>query len=285
MARKKKEVTPESDKQEQVTKTKEAIQDKVTEKRPPQMVTVNGDKVSHAHVYKSNTSDDWFFTAKLNDVPLKPQKVSPEDLEAVLNKTKKPVELMEKYYPTKMMPKKSPEEFKIPTTIMTSEGEKTVHKFNVYKESDMRSPNYQKYLFYAQVGDLKMSAPGSKNTLNAYFDRTETPKELITKVFGEKLHLADYYKQFQLPEGANLEAKDIRLMKNQSSNRYEISADMGSLGKTSVREISYDDRQSYFTHKTATKEQLAAKYLGEEIGNALKNTPKQEKAHQQSLGM
>lgn len=255
------------------------------ERKEPQMITVNGDKVSHAHIFKSNQSDDWFFTAKINDVPLKPQKITPEDCEAVLTKTIKPVELMEKYYPSKLAPQKSAEEFKIPTTIMTGNGEETIHKFNVYKEKDQRSYDYGKYRFYVQIGNMKMSQTASKEDLNAYFDRTQTPKEIITKVFGEKLHLADYYKQFKLPEGVNIEMKDIRIMKNQQTNRYEISVNLGQLGNTPSREISYDDRQSFFTHKTATKDQLAAKYLSYEISKAYKETTRQALIKQPSLGI
>ena len=35
--------------------------------REPQMVTVNGDRVTHGHAYQSNVNpEDWYFTAKIN---------------------------------------------------------------------------------------------------------------------------------------------------------------------------------------------------------------------------
>lgn len=259
-------------------------QTKQPEKKQPQLITVNGDSVSHAHVFKSNKSDDWFFTAKINGVPLKPQKVSNEDMEAVVvNKSKKPHELMETYYPTKMMAKISSEEFKKPFSVNTTDGEKPVYKFNVYKVEDKNNLYYGKYRFYAQVGDLKMSENASKKDLDAYFDRVVTPADLVKKVFGERLHLQEYYKMFTLPENANIAAKDIRIMKNAVTNKYEISVNLGDHGRTSAKEISYDDRQSYFSHKTASKEQLAAKYLGPEISDMLKSVPKQEREKQYSM--
>lgn len=259
---------------------------KQPEKKQPQMITVNGDEITHAHVFKSNKSDDWFFTAKINGIPLKPQKVSNEDMEAVVvNKSKKPQELMETYYPTKMMAKVPAEEFKRPFSVNTPDGEKPVYKFNVYKVDDKNNLYHGKYRFYAQVGDMKMSENASKKDLDAYFDRVEKPANLIKKVFGERLHLAEYYQMFKLPEAANIESKDIRLTKNPISNRYEISVNLGDHGTTSKKEISYDDRQSYFTHKTASKDQLAAKYLGGEINDMLKATPKQAVGKQHSLSM
>ena len=284
------EVMKQKDKAETYKKEKtvaESIEQKQSrEKRAPQLVTVNGDAITHAHVFKSNTSDDWFFTAKINGLPLKPQKVSNEDMEAVVvNKTKKPQELMETYFPTKLMPKIAPEEFKKPASVVTPDGPQTVHKFNVYKETDRNSLDFGKYRFYAQVGEKRMSQTASRQDLDAYFDRVVSPSDLVKKVFGDRLHMEGHYKMFKLPEGVNIDAKDIRLIKNQTTNRYEISVNLGDLGRTPAKEISYDDRQSYFSHKTATKEQLAAKYLGREISETLNVAPKQEHTKQLSLGM
>lgn len=283
------EVAKEEAPKEQVVKpaeTKaEVVKEEAPKQRVPQLVTPNGDIVTHAHVFKGNDSDDWYFTAKINGTPLKPQKASKEDTEAILSKEIKPADLMAKYYPTKMELKKPEAEFKIPATLSTPEGEQVVHKFNVYKEKNPESKDLGKYKFYTQIGGQKMSMIASREDLNAYFDRTKTPKELITKVFGERLHLADHYAQFQLPEAANLKANDIRLMKNTQTNRYEISADLGALGKTSSKEISYNDGLSLYSQKTATKEQLAAKYLNPEIDLMLQNAPKREQVKQQALGI
>ena len=183
------------------------------------------------------------------------------------------------------MPKIAPEEFKKPASVVTPDGPQTVHKFNVYKETDRNSLDFGKYRFYAQVGEKRMSQTASRQDLDAYFDRVVSPSDLVKKVFGDRLHMEDHYKMFKLPEGVNIDAKDIRLIKNQTTNRYEISVNLGDLGRTPAKEISYDDRQSYFSHKTATKEQLAAKYLGREISETLNVAPKQEHTKQLSLGM
>lgn len=49
-------------------KTGESQEAKAERKpREPQMVTVNGDKVTHGHAYQSKTNpEDWYFTAKIN---------------------------------------------------------------------------------------------------------------------------------------------------------------------------------------------------------------------------
>lgn len=44
-------------------------------------------------------------------------------------------QLMERYYPTKLMPKVSEESFKMPKSIAGPEGNISVEKFNVYTSS------------------------------------------------------------------------------------------------------------------------------------------------------
>ncbi|EJW99703.1 MutS domain I protein [gut metagenome] len=74
--------------------------------REPQMVTANGEKVSHGHAFQSTTNpDDWYFTAKINGVQLKPQKMDAADLVAYQKKEMTVPQLMERYYPTKLMPR------------------------------------------------------------------------------------------------------------------------------------------------------------------------------------
>jgi len=48
-----------------------------------------------------------------------------------------------------------------------------------------------------------------------------------------------------------------------------VSVDMGERGRTSKHEISFDDGYSLFKTKTATREQIAAKYLGTEMRGML----------------
>lgn len=55
--------------------------------------------------------------------------------------------------------------------------------------------------------------------------------------------------------------------------------DLGDKGQTSKKEISFDDGYSLFKSKTATREQIAAKYLHTEITGLLAApTAKMEKS-------
>ena len=109
-----------------------------------------------------------------------------------------------------------------------------------------------------------MSAPASREDLNAYFDRVMTPGQLVERNFGERLHLPSHYAQFQLPEG--IDPKGVRVAKDRSDGKWKVSADLGEgRGRTSKQEISFDDGYSLFKAKSATRQQIAAKYLGQEI--------------------
>ena len=257
---------------------KKAAEKKERKPREPQMVTANGEKVTHGHAYQGKDNPaDWYFTAKLDGKQLKPQKMSAEDLAAYQNKELTVPQLMERYYPTKIMPKVPEEAFKLPKQIAGPEGSVSLDKFNVYKEKDEQRPDYGKYKFYAQVGDAKMSAVASRQDLNAYFDRVMTPTQLVEKNFGERLHLKSAYEKYQLPEG--VDAKAVRVAKDKEDSKWKVSVDMGDKGRTSKHEISFDDGYSLFKAKTATREQIAAKYLNTEIKGMLSaNTPKLEKS-------
>lgn len=250
-------------------KTEEKKEVKAERKpRESQMVTVNGEKVSHGHAYQSKTNPaDFYFIAKIDGKQLKPQKMEAADLEAFKEKKLTVPQLMEKYYPTKLMPKVSEETYKNPKAIDGPEGQMKVEKFNVYKEKDEQRPDFGKYKFYAQVGDTKMSTVASKQDLNAYFDRVTTPNQLIEKNFGEKLHLKSAYEKYQLPEG--VDAKGVRVAKDREDGKWKVSVDMGDKGKTQKKEISFDDGYALFKTKTATREQLAAKYLTTEMKGML----------------
>ena len=247
-------------------KTGESQEAKAERKpREPQMVTVNGDKVTHGHAYQSNVNpQDWYFTARLNGEQLKPQKMDPADVAAYDKKEITVPELMQRYYPTKLMPRVPEEAFKYPNGLAGPSGPITIDKFNVYKETDETRADYGRYKFYAQVGDKKMSTPASREDLNAYFDRVMTPGQLVERNFGERLHLPSHYAQFRLPEG--IDPKGVRVAKDRSDGRWRVSADLGEgRGRTSKQEISFDDGYSLFKAKSATREQIAAKYLGQEI--------------------
>ena len=250
-------------KSEQKTETKQE-----RKPREPQMVTAAGEKVTHGHAYQSKANpEEWYFTAKMDGVQLKPQRMDAADL-AAYQKTEMTVpQLMERYYPTKLMPKVSEEAFKMPKSIAGPEGNISVEKFNVYKEKDEQRADYGKYKFYAQIGDSKMSAVASRQDLNAYFDRVMTPAQLVEKNFGERLHLKSAYEKYQLPEG--IDPKGVRVAKDRGDNKWKVSVDMGDKGRTTKHEISFDDGYSLFKAKTATREQIAAKYLNTEISGML----------------
>lgn len=236
--------------------------------REPQMITANGEKVSHGHAFQSTTNPaDWYFTAKMDGVQLKPQKMDAADLAAYQKKEMTVPLLMEKYYPTKLMPKVSEEAFQMPKQLSGPDGAITIDKFNVYKEKDEQRPDYGKYKFYVQMGDTKMSAVASREDLNAYFDRVVSPTQLVEKNFGERLHLQSAYEKYQLPEG--VAPKGVRVAKDHSDNKWKVSMDLGDKGKTSKHELSFDDGYSLFKAKTATREQIAAKYLNAEITGML----------------
>ena len=255
------------DPQSRETKETNEASAKVKQPREPQMVTVNGEKVTHGHAYQGTTNrENWYFTAKLDGVQLKPQLMDAADVAAYSKKEMTVQQLMEKYYPTKLMPKVPEEAFKVKNVIAGPEGNMTVEKFNVYKEKDPARADYGKYKFFAQVGDKKMSAVASREDLNAYFDRVKTPGQLVEKIFGERLHLPSHYAKFSLPEGVG--ADNVRISKSKEG-AWTVQVDLGERGKTSRLPLSYDDGFSYFQTKSATKEQLAAKYLGTEISQKL----------------
>ena len=250
-------------KSEQKTETKQE-----RKPREPQMVTAAGEKVTHGHAYQSKANpEEWYFTAKMDGVQLKPQRMDAADLAAYQKKEMTVPQLMERYYPTKLMPKVSEEAFKMPKSIAGPEGNISVEKFNVYKEKDEQRADYGKYKFYAQIGDSKMSAVASRQDLNAYFDRGMTPAQLVEKNFGERLHLKSAYEKYQLPEG--IDPKGVRVAKDRGDNKWKVSVDMGDKGRTTKHEISFDDGYSLFKAKTATREQIAAKYLNTEISGML----------------
>ena len=151
----------------------------------------------------------------------------------------------------------------MPKQLSGPDGAIIIDKFNVYKEKDEQRPDYGKYKSYVQMGDTKMSAVASREALNACFDRVTTPAQLVEKNFGERLHLQSAYEKYQLPEG--VDPKGVRVAKDHSDNKWKVSMDLGDKGKTSKHELSFDDGYSLFKAKTATREQIAAKYLNTEI--------------------
>ena len=270
MPRQKKEKTPKQEQPKVKAETKtEHTSETQQERKPrePQMITANGDKVTHGHAFQGKDTQDWYFTAKLNGEQLKPQKMDPADLAAYQKKEITVPQLMERYYPTKLMEKVPEVAFKTPNVITGPDGNMTIDKFNVYKEKNEEKEDYGKYKFYAKIGDKQMSIVPSRQDLNAYFDRVMTPGQLVEKNFGERLHLSSHYQQFKLPEG--IEKEQIRIAKDRSDGKWKVSVDLGERGKTEKKELSFDDGFSLYKTKTATREQIAAKYVGNEVKSLL----------------
>ena len=231
---------------------------KVHKPREPQMVTVNGEKVSHGHAFQSNQDPNkWYFTARLDGQQLRPQLMKPEDAAAYQKREVGVEALMQTYYPSKLAKKVTPEEYKADNKL--SDG-RVIDKMVVYKEHDEHRQDVGKYKLYTQVGEQKMSRTMSKEDLNAYFDRVTTPSKLVEKNFGEQLHLASFYNQFKLEDGV----KEVRIAKSQQGD-WTVSAKLADDRMTSKAVLSWHDKQALFTSKTATKEQLAARYLNTEI--------------------
>ena len=229
--------------------------------REPQMITVNGDKVSHAHAFQSKVNPaDWFYVAQINGKQLNPMKMDAADIAAYQKREAKVEDMMQKYYPTKLAPKVSVEEYKAANIL--SDG-RVIDKMTVYKEKDEQRADYGKYKLYAQVGDQRMSVPMTKADQSAFFDRVTTPAALVEKNFGERLHLASAYSAYQLP--TNIKMEDIRVAKDNMDGKWKISAAVGENGRTEKKAISFDDGFSLFQAKTVTREQLAAKYLSDDI--------------------
>ena len=106
---KKKVETQAEAKSEQKAETKQE-----RKPREPQMVTAAGEKVTHGHAYQSKANpEEWYFTAKMDGKQLKPQRMDAADFAAYQKKEMTVPQLMERYYPTKLMPKVSEESFKM----------------------------------------------------------------------------------------------------------------------------------------------------------------------------
>ena len=122
--------------------------------REPQMVTADGGKVTHGHAYQGKDNpEDWYFTAKIDGQQLKPQKMDAADLAAYQKKELTVPQLMERYYPTKLMPKVPEDTYRFPRQMEGAEGAVAIEKFNVYKEKDEQRPDF---------GTVQVLCPGGR---------------------------------------------------------------------------------------------------------------------------
>ena len=95
-----------------------------------------------------------------------------------------------------------------------------------------------------------------------YFDRTQSKSQLAEKVIGEQLHLKTAYEKYRFPE--NIPVQEVRVRKG-VDGAWLISATVKDRGQTPERKMTNNDLYSLFKSKTASKEQLGAKYLTEDV--------------------
>jgi hypothetical protein len=235
----------------------------------PQLITENGQKVTSANMFESPKHEGkYFFYARLDGVGLHPKAVKEADVEAFMKQDISVTDMFAKYYPTKMAKQLSKEDF---DNTKLSDG-RELTSFRVYKQRNEDKPHFGEYLLYAEMGDKRFHAtPLTHEQLDMYFDRTQSKGQLAEKVIGEQLHLKSAYEKYKLPE--NIPTPEVRVRKVPEGS-WLISASMGDKGQTPERKLSNNDLYSLFNAKTATKEQLGAKYLMEDI---------KEIAHSQSV--
>ena len=235
----------------------------------PQLITENGQKVTSANMFESPKQEGkYLFYARLDGVGLHPKVVQEADVEAFMKQDISVKDMFAKYYPTKMAKQLSKEDFDNPKL---SDG-RELTTFRVYKQCNEGKSHFGEYLLYAEMGDKRFHAtPLTHDQLDMYFDRTQSKGQLAEKVIGEQLHLKSAYEKYKLPE--NIPTPEVRVRKVPEGS-WLISASMGDKGQTPERKLSNNDLYSLFKAKTATKEQLGAKYLMEDI---------KELAHRQSV--
>ena len=226
----------------------------------PQLITENGQKVTSANMFESPKQEGkYFFYARLDGVGLHPKAVKEADVEAFMKQEISVKDMFAKYYPTKMAKQFSKEDF---DNTKLSDG-RELTTFRVYKQRNEDKPHFGEYLLYAEMGDKRFHAtPLTHDQLDMYFDRTQSKGQLAEKVIGEQLHLKSAYEKYKLPE--NIPTPEVRIRKV-PEGAWLISANVGNKGQTAEKKLSNNDLYSLFKSKTATKEQLGAKYLMEDI--------------------
>lgn len=226
----------------------------------PQLITENGQKVTSANMFESPKQEGkYFFYARLDGVGLHPKAVKKADVEAFMKQEISVKDMFAKYYPTKMAKQLSKEDF---DNTKLSDG-RELTTFRVYKQRNEDKPHFGEYLLYTEMGDKRFHAtPLTHDQLDMYFDRTQSKGQLAEKVIGEQLHLKSAYEKYKLPE--NIPTPEVRIRKV-PEGAWLISANVGNKGQTAEKKLSNNDLYSLFKSKTATKEQLGAKYLMEDI--------------------
>lgn len=226
----------------------------------PQLITENGQKVTSANLFESPKQEGkYFFYARLDGVGLHPKAVKEQDVDAFMKNEISVKEMFAKYYPSKMAKQLSKDEF---DNLKLSDG-RELTSFRVYKQRNETKPHFGEYMLYAEMGDKRFHAtPLTHDQLDMYFDRTQSKSQLAEKVIGEQLHLKTAYEKYRFPE--NIPVQEVRVRKG-VDGAWLISATVKDRGQTPERKMTNNDLYSLFKSKTASKEQLGAKYLTEDV--------------------
>lgn len=226
----------------------------------PQLITENGQKVTSANLFESPKQEGkYFFYARLDGVGLHPKAVKEQDVDAFMKNEISVKEMFAKYYPSKMAKQLSKDEF---NNLKLSDG-RELTSFRVYKQRNETKPHFGEYMLYAEMGDKRFHAtPLTHDQLDMYFDRTQSKSQLAEKVIGEQLHLKTAYEKYRFPE--NIPVQEVRVRKG-VDGAWLISATVKDRGQTPERKMTNNDLYSLFKSKTASKEQLGAKYLTEDV--------------------
>lgn len=226
----------------------------------PQLITENGQKVTSANLFESPKQEGkYFFYARLDGVGLHPKAVKEQDVDAFMKNEISVKEMFAKYYPSKMAKQLSKDEF---DNLKLSDG-RELTSFRVYKQRNETKPHFGEYMLYAEMGDKRFHAtPLTHDQLDMYFDRTQSKSQLAEKVIGEQLHLKTAYEKYRFPE--NIPVQEVRVRKG-VDGAWLISATVKDRGQTLERKMTNNDLYSLFKSKTASKEQLGAKYLTEDV--------------------
>lgn len=226
----------------------------------PQLITENGQKVTSANLFESPKQEGkYFFYARLDGVGLHPKAVKEQDVDAFMKNEISVKEMFAKYYPSKMVKQLSKDDF---DNLKLSDG-RELTSFRVYKQRNETKPHFGEYMLYAEMGDKRFHATLlTHDQLDMYFDRTQSKSQLAEKVIGEQLHLKTAYEKYRFPE--NIPVQEVRVRKG-VDGAWLISATVKDRGQTPERKMTNNDLYSLFKSKTASKEQLGAKYLTEDV--------------------
>lgn len=226
----------------------------------PQLITENGQKVTSANLFESPKQEGkYFFYVRLDGVGLHPKAVKEQDVDAFMKNEISVKEMFAKYYPSKMVKQLSKDDF---DNLKLSDG-RELTSFRVYKQRNETKPHFGEYMLYAEMGDKRFHAtPLTHDQLDMYFDRTQSKSQLAEKVIGEQLHLKTAYEKYRFPE--NIPVQEVRVRKG-VDGAWLISATVKDRGQTPERKMTNNDLYSLFKSKTASKEQLGAKYLTEDV--------------------